>query len=180
MSSTEPDGSARLTAAVSARMSAAVPLLRNRYSICALDGAPGARSRASSAGDTQPPAELVTEVAMPTTVSSGWPGALVTRSLAAQREADLHVAGRVAFQHQLARPAGPVPGFQGDLIDRTARRGPPGQGQRGQRAGPGWPGNCAATVVSANGPAAPVTPGSLRVAARSAAVARDWSTTTAR
>ena len=47
-------------------------------------------------------------------------------------------------------------------------------------AGPGWPLSCAATVASANGPAAPVTPGSLRVAARSAGVARDWFTTTAR
>ncbi len=65
MSSTEPGGSARPTAAVSARMSAAVPLLRNRYSICALGGAPGARSRATSLGVTQPAAELVTEVAMP-------------------------------------------------------------------------------------------------------------------
>jgi hypothetical protein len=62
-------------------MSAAVPLLRNRYSICAAAGAPGARSRATSAGVTQPSAELVTDAAVPTTVSTGWPGALSIFSL---------------------------------------------------------------------------------------------------
>ena len=59
-----------------------MPALRKRYSIWSLPGVPGVRSRAISPGVTQPSAELVTEVAFPTTVSTGWPGALVTLSRA--------------------------------------------------------------------------------------------------
>ncbi len=51
-----------------------MPALRNRYSICAMAGVPAARSLAISLGTTQPAAELVTESATPTTVSTGFPG----------------------------------------------------------------------------------------------------------
>ena len=55
-----------------------MPALRNRYSICALPGVPAGRSREISPGVTHPSAELVTEAASPTTVSTGWPGELAT------------------------------------------------------------------------------------------------------
>jgi hypothetical protein len=55
-----------------------VPAFWNRYSIWLAAGAPSARRLAISAGTTQPPAELVTESAYPTTVSVGFPGRPVT------------------------------------------------------------------------------------------------------
>ena len=75
---TDPRGSAALTTASSARTAAALPALRKRYSICSAAGTPGARRRATSLGTTQPSAELVAELAMPTTVSVGRPGTPVT------------------------------------------------------------------------------------------------------
>lgn len=71
-------GSAAATAATSPRTWAAVPALANRYSISAWAGAPAQRSAPSSAGSTQASAVLVIELAMPTTVSCGLPGAVVT------------------------------------------------------------------------------------------------------
>ncbi len=73
---TVPGGRTLVSAARSARMLAAEPALRNRYIICAAAGVPGARSLAISLGTTQPPAELLTELATPTTVSTGFPGRL--------------------------------------------------------------------------------------------------------
>jgi hypothetical protein len=55
-------------------MAATEPALRNRYSSCALAAVPGPRSLAISPGTTQPAAELVAELAMPTIVSVGLPG----------------------------------------------------------------------------------------------------------
>src|ERR1019366_5488095 len=78
---TAPAGSALASAATSERRATAVPALRNRYSICAAAGAPGVRSAATWAGTTQAPAVAVIEVAYQTTVSLGFPGAVVTVSL---------------------------------------------------------------------------------------------------
>src|ERR1700729_1915534 len=75
---TEPRGSLALTAAMSELMAAPEPALRNRYSICRPAGAPSACRLAISAGVTQPAAELVTESAMPTTVSTAFPRRPVT------------------------------------------------------------------------------------------------------
>ena len=75
---TAPGGSAAATAATSARTAAAVPALTNRYSICAAGGVPGVRSAAIWPGTTQPSADWLIELAMPTTVSCGVPGTPVT------------------------------------------------------------------------------------------------------
>src|ERR1700685_3303835 len=64
---TVPGGSAPATSARSARTCACVPALVNRYSSCALEGAP---REETSAGATQPSAGLVIELAKPTTVSA--------------------------------------------------------------------------------------------------------------
>src|SRR5580658_9676254 len=66
---TVPGGSAPVTSARSARTWDAVPALVNRYSSCALGGAPGACKKETSAGATHPSALLVIELAKPTTVS---------------------------------------------------------------------------------------------------------------
>src|SRR5215468_1557741 len=73
-----PDGSARVRAVTSALICAWVSACWNRYSICAASGACGVRSAAISAGSTQPSAVPVIDLATPTTVSTGSPGALVT------------------------------------------------------------------------------------------------------
>jgi hypothetical protein len=65
---------------MSALIAAAVPALEKSYSICDACGVPAACSAAISAGVTQPCAVPVTDVAMPTTVSSGEPGTPVSVS----------------------------------------------------------------------------------------------------
>src|SRR6266487_2833000 len=63
---------------MSAFTAAVVPALEKRYRICDTSGVPAACSAAISAGVTQPCAVPVTDVATPTTVSFGEPGAPVT------------------------------------------------------------------------------------------------------
>src|SRR5262249_47943975 len=77
-----PAGSAAVSAATSARICAAEPALANRYSIWAAAGTPAGRRTAAWAGTTQAPAVPGIEVAYPTTVSLGLPGAEVTVILA--------------------------------------------------------------------------------------------------
>ena len=70
-----------------------------RYSICALAGAPGARSRAISPGVTQPSAVFVIELAKPTTVRAGAPGAPVTESVLLPHRAKVaHPGGRAHWR----------------------------------------------------------------------------------
>src|SRR5499425_3313564 len=73
-----PAGSTRVRAVTSALISGCVSAWWNRYSICAAAGACGGRSAAIWAGSTQPAAVSVIDLATPTTVSTGRPGALVT------------------------------------------------------------------------------------------------------
>src|ERR1700728_1270466 len=75
---TVPAGSAFVTAVTSALSSAAVAARLNWYSSRSVTEAPSAPRLDSSPGVTQAPAVLVTELARPTTVSTGWPGRLVT------------------------------------------------------------------------------------------------------
>ena len=129
---TAPAGSAAVTAATSARMAVAVPASRNRYCICAAGVVPGACSLAISPGSTQPPAELSTESAMPTMVSVTLPAAPgMVSCVPSGTETPLPGAG-VAGQHQLPGPVRPVAGLQGQVVDRAARRGPPGHEHRPQ------------------------------------------------
>ena len=160
---TAPAGSAAVTAATSARIAAAVPALRNRYSICAAAGVPGARSAAISAGRTQPSAESVTDVAMPTTVSVGLPGRAGHGELGAERQPSGSRRPESPDSTICPGRVRPVAGVQREIVDRAARRGAPRQGQRRQ-GDAGAPGAdlVGVTVTSANGPAAAVTSGSRR------------------
>src|SRR5580692_9195407 len=166
-------GSAAATAATSARTAAAVPALRNRYSICMAAGCAAAGCRAAAvAGVTQPSAEPVTDAATPTTVSV--PGRPVTVSWVPSG-----TAGR--FSSELDSTTWPGPRAQcPDWMTRSST-GPPGVARPARvsdgRVGPGCPASRTVTVTSANGPAAAVTPGSRLVAASRAAVA--WVVTTA-
>src|SRR6516162_11314419 len=73
-----PDGSARVRAVTSEVSCAWVSAWWKRYSICAAAGACGGRSAAISAGSTHASSVSVIDLATPTTVSTGCPGALVT------------------------------------------------------------------------------------------------------
>src|SRR5215468_8023318 len=158
-----PAGSALVMAATSVLICAWVSAWWNRYIICASAGACGGRRAAISAGSTQPLAVSVIDLATPTTVSTGCPGALVTviwvpMSCAAvlgppwkSRERTIS-PGRCAH-----RPASSV----------RSSTGPP------EEARPATVAGCSVTppsvlirgvmVASANGPAAAVTCGSRRV-----------------
>src|SRR5579863_1695958 len=66
---TVPGGSAPVTSARSARICDALPALANRYSSCAPpETTEAGPSKGTSAGTTQPSAELVIELPNPTTV----------------------------------------------------------------------------------------------------------------
>src|SRR6516225_8991938 len=164
-----PGGSAARTSAMSAFTWAVVPALANRYSICARSGDPGARSAAISAGVTQAWAVLVIEVAVPTTVRCGEPGALFT------------VTGvpmaTVAPWPSVSSTT--CPGCVAQWPDFSVRSstGPPGEARPATvsccsmgRGGPDWPAGggtsmIVVTVAWGNGPAVAVTPGSRVVAA---------------
>src|SRR5579859_4736766 len=154
-------------------MAEAVAALWNRYSICAAAGVPGARSLAISLGSTQPPAELLTEAAMPTMVSTGLPGRLVMVSRVP--------SGMEKFEPGLGSLDRTTwPGRCAQCPDCRVRSssGPPGEARPTSVVGgkvtspPPDPSACAfgVTVTSPNGPAAAVTPASRLVAARSAPV----------
>ena len=143
----------------------------NRYSICALGGPPGARSRAISPGVTQPSAVLVTELPKPTTVSAGVPGTPVTvRVLPSPGPPPPGLPSSTTWPG----PSGQCPAFS-----TRSSTGPPVEPRPASVSCPnGWPPNCVWTVDSANGPAAAVTPPRWRVAASSAALARAVFTVT--
>src|SRR5215470_19144781 len=159
-----PAGSAPVRAVTSALICDEVPALWNRYSICAAAGAWGGRSAAISAGSTHAAAVSVIDLATPTTVSTGCPGALVTviwvpTSCAGgpgywkSRESTIS-PGRRAH-----RPASSV----------RSSTGPPGEERPATVAGDRVIPPCVLTrgvmVASAYGPAAAVTCGSRRVPA---------------
>src|SRR5215468_3336100 len=152
-----PAGSALVMAATSVLICDEVSALWNRYSICAAAGACAGRSAAISAGSTQPAAVSVIDLATPTTVSTGCPGALVTviwlpmscavgpGPLWKSRESTIS-PGRRAH-----RPASRV----------RSSTGPPGEARpatvAGGRVMPPWVLTRGVMVASANGPAAAVT-----------------------
>ncbi len=148
-------GSAAATPATLARTAAAVPALRNRYSICTAAGC----SAAAVAGVTQPSAEPVTDAARPTTVSV--PGRPGTVSWVPSGS-----GGRLSSE--LDSTSWPGPWAQcPDWMTRSST-GPPGVARPARvsgRVGPGRPASRAVTVAVANGPAAAVTSGSRLVAA---------------
>src|SRR5215469_11682330 len=169
-----PDGSARVRAVTSASSCGWVSAWWNRYSICAAAGACGGRSVAICAGSTQPSAVSVNDLATPTTVSFGCPGALVTMiwlpmscavrpGLGKLRESTIS-PGRRAH-----RPASRV----------RSSTGPPGEARPATVTGgsvmPPWVLIRGVMVASANGPAAAMTCGSPRVAASWPVVALDES-----
>src|SRR5450755_562909 len=174
---TAPAGSAALTAAVPARTAAAVPAPRNRYSICAAACVPGARTRAISPGTTHPSAELVTEVATPTTVSTGRPGALVTVIFVPSGSPSC-----MSLDGLLARTSWPGRCAQCPDCRVTSSTGPPGEARPASvncgsdPFGPVTLASCGVMLASAKGPAAAAAPGSRVVAASSAGAARAAST----
>src|SRR5262245_56043706 len=167
---TAPGGSARFSAATSARIAAAVLALANRYSICTVGGAPRARRAAISRGTTQPSADWLIELAMPTTVNLGRPGTPTAVTCA---------PGGKPNWKSLESTISP-----GRCAHRPCRRvrsssGPPGEARPTSVSGgpvncppdPGGPGSCGVMVTSGYGPAAAVTCGSRVLAASWAVVA---------
>src|SRR5579862_8480228 len=164
----EPRGSAERSESMSALTSAMVAALEKRYSIWLAAGVPGARSAAASAGSTQACAVWVIDVAKPTTSRRGDPGAPVTVT----RAPTLTPGPR-------SSPSTTCPTLVGQWPDFSVRSstGPPGDARpttvscvwntpEGPDCPDGGPtGMVALTVVSGNGPAAAVTPGSRVVAA---------------
>ena len=148
---------------------AVVPALEKRYSICATSGIPGARSAAISAGATQAWAVWVIDVALPTTVRRGEPGTPITVICVPMRTP--------APWPSVSSTTCPGCVAQWPEINVRSSTGPPGEARPTTvicccmgRKGPDWPGGggtsiVAVTVVSGNGPAAAVTPGSRTVAA---------------
>jgi len=123
--STLPCGSAAVTAAMSVFTAAVVAALEKRYSICDVSGVPAACRAAISPGVTQPCAVPVADVAMPTTVSFGEPGAPVT----------------VIFD--------PTPACRPDWLDSTICPGPAAQWPAvSMRSSTGPPGEARPTMVS--------------------------------
>jgi hypothetical protein len=121
---TAPRGKAAVTAVTSARTAAAESALRNRYSSCALAGTFAGLSRAISSGTTQPSAEPVTEVAMPTTVSVGVPATPVAMSSVPSPVP----GGRLPFGYTSALDRTTWPGRCAQCPDcrTTSSTGPPG------------------------------------------------------
>jgi len=152
-----PDGSARVRAVTSALSCGWVSAWWKRYSICAVAGMCGGRRAAISAGSTHASAVSVIDLATPTTVSTGCPGALVTviwlpmscvtraGPLWKSRESTIS-PGRCAH-----RPASRV----------RSSTGPPGEARPATVAGcrvmPPWVLTRGVMVASANGPAVAVT-----------------------
>src|ERR1700728_4571759 len=122
---TAPLGRVAVTTATSACTAAAVPALRNRYSICTLARAFAGRSAAICPGTTQPPAEQVTEVAMPTTVRVGVPATPVAYSTLPSPVP----GGRSPFGYTSALDSTTWPGRSAQRPDRrtTSSTGPPGE-----------------------------------------------------
>src|SRR5260370_26424741 len=155
---------------MSAFTSALVPAVEKRYSICVTSGVAGARSAAISAGTTQPCAVSVIDVAKPTTVRCGDPGTPVTVICV-----PMPIDGPIRMSFSTT-----CPGCVAQWPDSRVRSstGPSGEERptmvsyswKTPPGGPEWPGGgvtgmFAVTVVSGNGPAAAVTPGSRVVAA---------------
>src|SRR5215471_14767689 len=152
-----PDGSALVRAVTSALSCGWVPAWWKRYSICAVAGMWGGRRTAIPAGSTHASAVSVIDLATPTTVSTGCPGALVTviwlpmscatgaGPLWKSRESTIS-PGRCAH-----RPASSV----------RSSTGPPEEARPATVAGcrgmPPWVLTRGVMVASANGPAAAVT-----------------------
>src|SRR5215468_4577162 len=159
-----PAGNALVRAATSVLICAWVSAGWNRYIICASAGACGGRRAAISAGSTQPLAVSVIDLATPTTVSTGRPGALVTviwvpMSCAAGPTPLKSRVSTISPGRCAHRPASSV----------SSSTGPPGDARPATVADGRVIPPCALTrgvmVASANGPAAAVTCGSRRVAA---------------
>src|SRR5215467_206504 len=152
-----PDGSALVRAVTSALSCGWVPAWWKRYSICAVAGMWGGRRTAIPAGSTHASAVSVIDLATPTTVSTGCPGALVTV---------------IWLPMSCATGAGPLWKSRESTISpgRRAHRpasrvrsstGPPGEARpatvAGGRVMPPWVLTRGVMVASANGPAAAVT-----------------------
>ena len=115
-------------------------------------GVPGATSAAIWPGATQPSAVLVIELAKPTTVRVGLPGALVTCTVFPSTMPPLPVVAG-------SSTTWPGPSTQCPAFSTRSSTGPPGAGPPGQLSCPqGWPWKLTWTVVFANGPAKAVTP----------------------
>src|SRR6516162_5886243 len=189
---TAPAGSAAFSAATSARICAAEPALANRYSICAAAGVPAGRRTAACAGTTHAPAVPVIERAYATTVSLGFPGAEVTVTLAPSGgdivgplcgtllDSTIWPGRRAQWPEVTVRSSTGPPGEPRPITVTVAVGGggggpallAPGGGGGPALPAPGGAGWVICSVTSGNGPAAPVTPGCLDVAASCAAVAR--------
>src|SRR5215469_12630148 len=151
-----PDGSTLVRAVTSEVSCGWVSALWNRYSICAVAGTWGGRRAVISAGSTHASAVSVIDLATPTTVSTGCPGALVTvilvpMSCAVRPGLGKLRASTISPGRRAHRPASRV----------RSSTGPPDEARpdtvTGGRVMPPWVLIRGVMVASANGPAAAVT-----------------------